>query len=209
MDAQGQTIVSAFMQGETSLIGDISNPAGASATSRINERVEIVPIISGGTLAGVKFIYDNHSASGPGGGVAILNGVIVGTGDASGGSADNDGPMTRTFQSFTSADGKWIFDGTLNVEVHGNVWGGLSSPFLLGTITDTLDNTAYSLTATSGENGDVYIFDDVRIQVELSGDSSAQNVQCSQDNNSFILLHKQGGGPVMSCVLNADCSGCL
>jgi len=173
----------------------------------MNARIDIIPIMSGDTMVGATMNYVDQVSVGAYGGSTILNGTVVGYGDASGGDAQSEG-LTRRFDSLMSASGKWEFDGTVDVDMRGSLYAA-SSPFMIGTITDTL-NQAMGMTATNTSTGEVYVFDDLRIQVNLSGDSLGQSVTCSQDSpGSFILMHKQGSGSVMSCILNSDCSACM
>lgn len=204
MDAAGREIVAAIGQAGKSGAGVLSAQVGSPTASRMNARIGMIPIMSGGTLTGMIITYIDHTVAGAYGGSTVLNGTVVGHGDASGGDAQSEPGMTRKFQSIMSESGKWEFNGTLDVDVRGSGYGG-SPLFMIGTITDTL-NSAIGMTATNTANGDVYVFDDYRVQVNLSGDAIVQNVYCSQEPSSFILLHKQGGGSIMSCILDADCA---
>ncbi len=216
IDAQGQEIVESLLENANSQADTLSTQVGgavAGTTTRTDEngRIDITPVFSGGTgidsLVGVKLYYDNHSSVGSGGGYTILQGTVIGDRTGSGGADVRSEGLTRTFVSLMTESGKWAFDGVLDVDVTGSGYAG-SPPFLIGSITDTLAGGG-DMTAANVENGDMYIFDDVRIQVNISSVGTASNIQCSQDPSSFILLHKQGDSSIMTCILNADCSGCL
>ncbi len=208
-DAEAQEIVTGFLKQASSQASALSTAMGAASTT-VNTRIDITPVFNGtpsiDTLTGVTLHYDNHTVSGAYGGSTVLNGNIVGTGNGSGADAQSEG-LTRTFVSLFSESGVWAFDGVLDVNVVGSGYAG-SPPFLIGSITDTLD-AGDEMLATNTENGDVYVFDDIRIQINISGAGSSGNVSCSQTPASFILLHKQGSSSIMSCTLNSDCSGCI
>ncbi len=208
IDATGREIAAGFMQSEKTGAASLSSAVGANTSAfRMNARIDIIPIMSGDTMVGATMNYVDQVSVGEYGGSTILNGTVVGYGDAAGGDAQSEG-LTRRFDALMSASGKWEFDGTADVDMRGSLYAASSSPFMIGVITDTL-NDAMGMTATNTSTGEVYIFDDLRIQVNLSGDSLGQSVKCSQEPSSFILMHKQGSGSVMSCILNSDCSACM
>ncbi|VAX16815.1 hypothetical protein MNBD_NITROSPINAE02-950 [hydrothermal vent metagenome] len=212
MDATGREIVAAIMAGATSQAAAISTTAGgamAGSATRSNalavgNGVDITPVISGGTVTGAIITYTDTRALGAFSGYTSLNGRVVATGDASGGGGAQSEGLTRNYVSFTNLPGRWTFDGVFDEDVDGFLSGG----FLNGDIISTLGGDGFA--ATDNDNGgEVYLFDDMRIDVALGGDAGNQNVFCLAGGVSFITLHKASGGPLMTCFLDEDCTSCL
>ncbi len=203
MDAAGRAIVANLTQSSTSQATSISATVGGAVATGTIARINLVPIISGGTLTGVQMDYVDERTLGSFSGYSSLDGRVVGTGDFSGsGDAQSDG-LTRTFVGYTNESARWTFNGVLDVNLRGSLYGG-ASPFLTGSITDTLNSAG--LSATDNDNpGDVYIFDDLKIQVSLTGTAAGQNVSCVAGGVSFVIMHKEGGS-TMACDLNTDCT---